>query len=469
MRPLEVVLLSLLVLEFLRLTWGRPFRFRALPVLPALAVVTSVLQIVLEGYRWQMVPAYALAILFFLVGSLRLAGAPPHGWRRWLPVGLALLAIVLAVGLPALLPVPQIEQPSGPHAVGTVTLYLVDDSRQDPYAPEPGQPRELMMQLWYPAAPGTGQGNAPWMDSAQVVAPAIAEWLGLPSFFLDHLALATSPALLDASLPAGVERFPVILFSHGYGGFRAQNSSQAIELASQGFVVVAVEHTYGAVVTVFPDGRVARHNPDTLPEGLDEAESLQATRRLGDQWASDLGFVLDTLAELDQGLNGSRFSGRLDLEHAGAMGHSTGGGAVIEFCRRDLRCRAVLGMDPYMRPVSETTLDEGLTQPGLYLFSESWSSQSNLELFQRFFAHVPADSWQGVIAGTAHYDFSDLPLLSPLAPAIGLKGPLAGKRVVEIVNTTSVQFFDQTLRGMPSAILAGANPFPELTLEPAVP
>jgi len=466
MRPIEIVLLALLGLEVLRQIAGKPLRLKSLPVLPSLAVAVSALQIFIEGYRWQMVPAYALAILFFLAGTLRPPRHHRSGWRRWVPAVLAALALIVAIVLPVLLPVPQLDQPDGPFYVGTTTLHLVDASRIDPYAPQPDSARELMVQLWYPAEAGTGKGHAPWVESADVIAPAIAGWLGLPSFFLDHLTLAVSPALLEASLPPGGERYPVILFSHGYGGFRAQNSNQVIELASQGYVVAAVEHTYGAVVTVFPDGRVANHNPDTLPEGLNEAENLQATLRLGDQWASDLSFLLDTLEGLNRDANGSRFAGRLDLSHLAAMGHSTGGGAAIEFCRRDSRCQAVLGMDPYMKPVSEATLDLGLSQPGLYLFSERWTTEGNLDLFNRFFDRSGGRAWRGSIIGTAHYDFTDLPLLSPLAPIIGLKGPIAGPRVVEIINTISLAFFDQTLRGQPSGIFEGEpSPFPELILE----
>jgi hypothetical protein len=465
MRPFEITLLAILGLESLRLIWGAQLRLKGIPVLPALAIAASILQIIAEGYRWQMLPAYLLAIVFFLTGSL-IPHSPNRRKRRWILVALAIVALVLAAGLPVLLPVPQLDNPGGPFAVGTTTLYLDDESRLDPYAPEPGQLRELMLQIWYPASAGTGEGTAPCMESADIVAPAIARWLGLPSFFLNHLTLAVSPAVLEASLPTGTDRYPVVLFSHGYGGFRAQNSNQAIELASHGFIVAAVEHTYGAVVTVFPDGRVAYHNPDTLPDSLGEAESLQATRQLGNQWAEDLSFTLDTLEELDQGMNGNRFTGRLDLGHVAAMGHSTGGGAAIEFCRRDSRCQAVLGMDPYMKPVSEITLDGGMSKPGLYLFSESWTTSSNLELFDRFFAHSQGETWRGRIAGTAHYDFSDLPLLSPLAPAIGLKGPISGPRVVQIINTVSLTFFDHVLRSQLSGFLAsGVSPFPELELK----
>jgi dienelactone hydrolase len=304
------------------------------------------------------------------------------------------------------------------------------------------------------------------MEAAEVVAPAVAEWINLPSFFLDHLSLSRSPAFQDARVYPGIDRYPVVLFSHGYGGFRAQNTNQAIYLASHGFIVAAVEHTYGAVVTVFPDGETAYHNPDTLPDGLTGLENLAATRRLGDQWAGDLAYTLDILRLLDRGEEGDLFLNRFNLDNVGVMGHSTGGGAAIEFCRRDPRCTSVLTMDPDMKPVSEQTLETGLAIPALHLFSESWSSGENQQAFSRFATQAADDSWTGSIAGTAHYDFTDLPLLTPLASMIGLKGPISGPRVIEIINNYTLAFFDFTLKGQASDLIPGlSTPFEELTLK----
>ena len=304
------------------------------------------------------------------------------------------------------------------------------------------------------------------MEAAEIVAPAIAEWINLPSFFLDHLALSRSPALQDVAVdPAG--RYPLVLFSHGYGGFRAQNTNQAINLASHGYIVAAVEHTYGAVVSVFPDGSVAYHNPDTLPSGLSEQASLRATRQLGEQWAGDLAYALDYLASLDQASTQDFSPTNWTLNRVGVMGHSTGGGAAIEFCGRDTRCDAVLTMDPYMKPVSQPVIQSGLGVPALHLFSESWTSAGNLETYTTFTHQANLDSWTGSIAGTAHYDFTDLPLLTPLAAMIGLKGPIAGARVVEIINAYTLAFFDYTLRGSASELIPGLEtPFAELELRP---
>src|SRR3990172_12786396 len=109
------------------------------------------------------------------------------------------------------------------------------------------------------------------------------------------------------------------------------------------------------------------------------------------------------------------------------------------FCGKDPRCKAVLGMDPWMRPVSAEVISGGVRQPAFFMFSEQWAqdvgnrNKNNLLLDQ--FLPNNSDS-RGVIEilGTAHLDFSDLPLLSPIAPLLGLKGPLNGERVIEIVD-----------------------------------
>jgi len=101
------------------------------------------------------------------------------------------------------------------------------------------------------------------------------------------------------------------------------------------------------------------------------------------------------------------------------------------------------------------------------MFSQGWwedidNNRSN-ELFQRFIPHV-SDSWGVVyIEGAAHYDFSDLPLLSPLAPQLGLKGPINGKRVVTIVNNYLLSFFEATLNGQSLGLFKNPSPYSEIT------
>jgi hypothetical protein len=70
------------------------------------------------------------------------------------------------------------------------------------------------------------------------------------------------------------------------------------------------------------------------------------------------------------------------------------------------------------------------------------------------------------ITGTTHYDFSDLLFISPASALIGFKGPLPTRRVMEIVNTFAVTFFDAAFSGTgDTALLELGESFPEVEIE----
>jgi hypothetical protein len=67
------------------------------------------------------------------------------------------------------------------------------------------------------------------------------------------------------------------------------------------------------------------------------------------------------------------------------------------------------------------------------------------------------------IKGTEHHDFSSLPMLTPIASGIGLKGPISGERVLSLINDYTVAFFDQYLLGEETDLLETDNlPYPEV-------
>ncbi|MFN3492771.1 MAG: hypothetical protein ACK40V_11195, partial [Anaerolineales bacterium] len=131
------------------------------------------------------------------------------------------------------------------------------------------------------------------------------------------------------------------------------------------------------------------------------------------------------------------------------------------------RCKAVLGMDPFMRPVSAEIIANGISQPAFFMFSQDWTDRTeskNNQLFNMFYPKLSGGLGVITITGTKHYDFSDLPLLSPIAPQLGLKGPLNGKRVTEIVNVYLIDFFELTLKDIPSNLFGNDfSTFEEVT------
>ncbi|MEJ5224007.1 MAG: hypothetical protein WHV44_06075, partial [Anaerolineales bacterium] len=111
-------------------------------------------------------------------------------------------------------------------------------------------------------------------------------------------------------------------------------------------------------------------------------------------------------------------------------------------------------------------LDSGLRQPFATFFSQVWAedvSSRNNALFNRFYPHLSQPVAVMSITGTRHYDFSDLPALSPLAAQLGLKGPINGVRVQTLIQDYVLAFFDLQFKGTPSPLFDGPNPaYPEV-------
>lgn len=456
MRRLEALLPTLAVVYLL---WPhpRPFTVQLLPILAALVLIAHLSA---EGYRWQMIPIYLLTPLLVLSSLMKISG-----YTDWPATAsdITVLALVPCIALPILLPIPKIPKPDGPYKVGTRSFMLVDASRKEIYSGK-DEPRRMMIQVWYPAEPKVTDKFAPWMQNAKIYSIYSSRFLSLPDFFLQHLQLLKTPAYLAAPIADSEEKFPVILFSHGWMGFRAQNTGQAVLLASHGYVVVGMEHPYGSMVTVFPDGSVALNNPSALPYNYEADDFEEVIRKLVKQWAEDMSFTLDQLqsSEVEAGV----FNPHLDFSRIGVYGHSTGGGAAIQFSASDARCKAVLGLDPFVRPVAENIIEQGVSQPAFFIFSEEWSSDvtaRNSQLFFRLYLRSKQTKGAIAISGTKHFDLSDIPLLSPVAPMLGIKGPLKGRRVTEIVDSYILAFFDLSLRNKSSQFLDGAfNHFSEV-------
>lgn len=462
MRAFEMVLSILALLAgAVKLVPGIPSKYKN-QLSPVLLVLGAAAQLTLEGFRWQLWPLFLgvaglIALPFFQLTKK----------RRYTVVGLSIFFSATSLAAGIVFPVPNPFPITGPYQVGTRETHLVDQQRAEIYAQDPSAPRELMIQIWYPATPDKTNKRARWMPGIQSAAPAIAAKLNLPSFVLNHLKYVKSNAFWEAPPLPTEEPFPVLIFSHGWEGFKEQNTYQVEELASHGYVVVAINHTYGAIHTLFPDGRQVAVNQNALPDGVSDQEYDQASDILSRQWSEDIDLVLDELAEWNHRDEEWFLAGGLDLEKVGVFGHSTGGGAAVRFCLTDVRCQALLGMDVWAEPAQNVIQEVVLRKPAMLLYSENWISSDEPDRNGDLLDLLAEKSEQIVIEitieGTRHYDFSSLPMLSPLTASLGLKGPIDGDLVLEIINVESVAFFDRYLGGDKSISLEGISQgYPEV-------
>ena len=464
MRIFEATLLANISL-LLVTRWIWPLKWRA--ELSVCSLIVMAFHFCMEGYRWQMIPIYALTIelgLHTIFQGFFAQTKPVLGKvKKSVTTITNILLFLLFAAPPILLPIPSTPEPTGPDKIGTLSFLLEDTTREEIFSGTPGGSRRFMVQIWYPALPGEGVNPGPWMENTEALAPAIASYLGLPSFFLDHIKYANSHSYSEAPIKDIDEKYPVLLFSHGWDGFRSQNSYQVENLASHGFIVIAPDHSYGAVATVLPDGEIITNNPTALPSRMDlpEDQFIPAANRLGQQWAGDLSYIIDYMGgDLSEGFLRDVIS-VMDFSKIGVLGHSTGGGAAIQFCVQDSRCKALFGMDPYLDPVDQVSLAAGLAVPTMGIFSEAWATNrdDNSTHFGTLVSKSEQDVYWVWIKGCAHYDFTDLPAFSPLASTLGLKGPIKGSRILQIINDYTIAFFKLHLSGDSADLLDGPSQY----------
>src|SRR6266545_2059260 len=171
MRPIEILLVVANLLTFFVL------------VIPGM-------QVLVEGYRWQMIAAYALSGLLFLLwlrqtivpAGTALGGGLDNRLAAGLAIGLGVLALAVSIVLPIVLPVFRFPPPTGPYAIGTLTYHWVDAGRPEDFTDDPNDRRELMVQIWYPAAGNPSSPRAPWLQDADAVTSAFARLFHVPEF-----------------------------------------------------------------------------------------------------------------------------------------------------------------------------------------------------------------------------------------------------------------------------------------------
>jgi predicted dienelactone hydrolase len=459
MRRYEAVLLILIAAFWV---WSALVRRRRRPfgaLIGLASIAALVLHLAAEGYRWQMIPLYLTTVIVVTLAVWDLARpAPVERGRSLRGTAAVAVALLLVSAPPVLVPVPELPEPPGPYGVGTTTRVVVDTARDEAYGDATG-PRRLVMQVWYPAEPPADARPAPWLDDLDSIGPVLATSFGFPGFALDHVALMETHSYPGAPVAPGGP-WPVVVYSHGWTGFRSAGLPQLEALASEGFVVAAVDHTYGSVATAFPGGEVVRYDPEALPVwgSVPEEQYDEAAGQLVATFSADLRFVLDELERLNRE-PGWPLSGLLDTDHVGLFGHSTGGGAVVAVCASDERCTAGLGFDPWVEPVDPSLLAAGVARPFLAVRSETWLELDNESVLARLARVSPQMDMVGVL-GADHQDFTMLPLFSPLARLFGKKGPIASERMMEIIGYLLVGFFDQHLNGGPA--LPPEPPFEEV-------
>lgn len=419
-------------------------RNRSHPIWGYGIAIPAVLHIVLEGARWQMFGIYAIVILIIFCHAFADLKKSKKAlvlkkWPYIVGISIALLSLLLIY----LFPVKDMIKPTGPYNVGTMTYDLSNNSRIELYGERKGDSRKIRIQLWYPTNDDITGDIAPWIEDGTIVPRGYIKEYNAPSFLFDQITLIDSNSHMDAPLRNDIPKMPVVIISHGWTGFRNLHTDLGELFASMGYIAISIDHTYGSIGLVFDDGETATVDPGALPDRDKTDSFLTYAGNLVDTYSKDTKDVIDHLIYLNNWSN--IFKGHIDLELIGVIGHSTGGGGVVKQAIENPMVDAVIGLDPWVEPIGEEMLEEGLNQPAMFFRSTSWVGGINEDYIKILVGNESSEISSYEIAGSQHSDFSMLYQMGPLPGILGISGELNGFESAEIQQAFIANFMNHYL------------------------
>ena len=315
---------------------------------------------------------------------------------------------------------------TGAYQVNEVSAILVDESRVDPFEND-GSYREVPAHFYYPE-------NA---DS----------------------------------------EYPLIIFSHGAFGYYQSNFSTYAELASNGYIVVALDHPHHSFFTKDTDGKMITVDEKFIYEVTRDDDAVSKEEMMTDSQAwlkvrvDDENFVLDTIKEAkNSGTLSTAWHtsdadtvlsviNRIDTDKIGLTGHSLGGASAVALGRERTDIDAVIDIDGTMMGAITGVMNgeytynsESYPVPVLALFTENNYNmiESDESGFYRVNENMINNAKDGRIVtfeNAEHMDFTDLPLFSPFLGNMLGSGERNNEEMMNTLNSVVLNWFDYYLKG----------------------
>ena len=418
---------SLLSLFFYRSTG--PFLY-----LLFLAAIAAIVQYLSDGLRWQMLAAIYILPAMFITYKYkivnRFTGTILGAW------------FLISAFIPWAVPVFTMPAPEGDFSIGSETFHWVDSSRLEWFTDEnDNDVREIMVQAWYPSENSDSIGTNSYMDFMNLRSKTLASAGKIPAFLPSHLNMISTNTRNDVACSNKLEKYPVLIFSHGITGSRHLHQILFEHLASKGYIVFALDHSFDANLTIFPNGKIADYRSEITghPDSVLIREKQINTR------AFDVGFIIDQIREIETGMIDSKLSGRLDLDRVALGGHSYGGATAILASHNYEIVKACVVLDGWISPISDKVISEGINVPFLFMGRPSWHDSDypgNYERLADLITHSSNEKYDLRINQTLHLDYTDIPLMSPLVKHVMDVGDLKPSITLSLINDLVLGFLE---------------------------
>lgn len=402
--------------------WSKQDQQRARSMLRIAAFVIFLLLVILQTIDWSL-RYYALAASLFILAVIgavdlirRKKEKKAYNARRIVLKAIGMTVLFFALTLPAIIfPQYKIVEASGKYRVAAAAYTYTDTNRMESYT-DTGEYRKLNVQLWYP----------------------------------ENTELS----------------YPLIVFSHGGISTKSSNESLCHELASNGYVVCLIDHTYHCLYTTDEDGHTTLIDNGYMQELFveDAKTDRQQSYEYYQQWmkirTGDINFVIDYILAEAENDEADMVYKLVDTAKIGVMGHSTGGSAALGIGRMRDDVGAVIALEsPFMCDITGVEngefvfIDEVYPVPVLNVYSDSsWSHLSEWPQYAENYTLLSdsdATAFNVCISGVGHFTLTDLALASPLLTRIfnGQKSTTDTEYCLKTINRVCLEFFDCYLKG----------------------
>jgi len=362
----------------------------------------------------------ALLLLLAVIGAVALIRKKEEK-RAYKAVRVVLKAIgmtmlIFTLTLPAIiLPQHKDMKPTGKYQVATVTYTYTDTKRVETYT-NTGKNRKLNVGMWYPQ-------NT-------------------------------------------VGTYPLIVFSHGSFGVKSSNETLYNELASHGYVVCSIDHTYQCLSTTDEEGHTTSIDKGFMKEvsAEDAKSNRQQSYEYYQKWmkirTGDMNFVIDYILAEEKNNDVDVVYKLVDKARIGVMGHSLGGSAALGIGRMRDDVSAVIALEaPFMCDIKGVKggefvfTDVKYPVPVLNVYSDQgWSLLPNRPQYAENYALLSdtnATAFNVHIRGVGHLTLTDFALTSPFLTRIlnGHKSTTNTEYCLKTINKVCLEFFDCYLKG----------------------
>ncbi len=321
---------------------------------------------------------------------------------------------------------PSVPPPTGPSPVGTRLLDLVDERRSDPFVAN-GTKRELLVRLWYPAVAMENCARGEY--APMMVWHYFSRLIGVP------LPQVTTNSCWNLPIAAGTH--PLVVFTPGYTGTFTDYTYLFEDLASRGYVVASVDHTFEATAVEFPDGRFVESRFGSHLGNWTRSDQASMAFAVAVRLA-DLEFVFDEMEVLNGGAD-TQLAGKLDMTRVALAGHSLGGLTTILGVERDTRFRAGIVIEGAVpkTPMNDTDTPVLLLAAG----RDTWTEEEG-----RLWNSLHGPRLAVNLRGAEHVTPTDLVWLAAGAVETGTMGP---EKTIAAVRDYIAAFLDANLLDRP--------------------